>query len=154
WANQITGTFGTGDTINLSSSLFPPLPTLSGPNPNPVIQLNGTQLPTISANVSIVGAQDPNLITVFGVQQHPAPQSTISGEQKSRVFEVGTGASVTLTVYNRFSRLAADPCVHVLGSRATGPTVTDARHRSYCGVLTTCPGRLPLSSTPRLGADP
>src|SRR6516165_56948 len=59
WVQQpnplITGTFGTGDTITLSSSLFPDDSSNPfGYNPNPVIKLNGTELPKITANVSIV----------------------------------------------------------------------------------------------------
>jgi hypothetical protein len=99
WVQQpnplITGTFGTGDTITLSSSLFPDdSSTPFGPNPNPVLKLNGSELPKITAQVSIVGAQDPYNFSGSG---SPPRVLTISGEEKSRVFDVGTGVRLTLT---------------------------------------------------------
>src|SRR5262249_32057627 len=101
WVQQqnplITGTFGSNDTITLSSSLFPDDSSNPfGNNPNPVIQLDGSQLPTMTASVSIVGAQDPYTITIFGVTSPPRVL-TISGEEKSRVFQVGLNVSLTLT---------------------------------------------------------
>src|SRR5262249_20097854 len=78
---------------NLPSSLFPALNDFVAPDA--VIQLGGSQLPTITANVSIVAANDPYTVTIFGVVQ-PTRTLTISGQNQSRVFQVGTTGRLSL----------------------------------------------------------
>ena len=69
WVQQpnplISGTFGTGDTINLSSTLFPPLTYLDRPNPNPVLQLDGNPLPA---------ENNDGVIASFRAQDQPIPR--------------------------------------------------------------------------------
>jgi hypothetical protein len=80
-------------TITFDNSLFSTDPFDST---NPVIQLNGSQLPTITANVSIVGPQDPVFIFFNGVGHSRGLVFALSGHNQSRAFQVGTTGNLTL----------------------------------------------------------
>jgi hypothetical protein len=89
YANTLAGS----STITLPSSLFPDDESNPfGPNPNPAIQLSGSQLPTITANVSIVAANDP-----YVLEFAPLRTLAISGQNQSRVFQVGPTGTLSLT---------------------------------------------------------
>jgi hypothetical protein len=87
-ANKTWRLFNEASTITIPSSIY-----VAGENaltgvPFSTIQLNGTQLPTITSQLTIVGDQ-----TLHGFF---APVWYISGAEQSRVFQVGATGSLTL----------------------------------------------------------
>jgi uncharacterized repeat protein (TIGR01451 family) len=82
---QAGSLFGQASTITIPSSLFAGNIVLS---PADTIRLTGTQLPTITGQLTITGAIPTNFSndTLF----------TVSGEGNSRVFQVGPGGNLTL----------------------------------------------------------
>jgi uncharacterized repeat protein (TIGR01451 family) len=80
-------------TITIPSSLFSTDPF---DTTNPAIQLNGSQLPTITGNLTIVGAQDPVFLFFNGVGQSRGLVFALSGDNQSRVLQVGPNGNLTL----------------------------------------------------------
>jgi hypothetical protein len=89
WAAQITGTFGSNDTITIPNTLYSNSINLLTGVPASTIQLNGTQLPTVMTPLTITGD-----VTPIGFQG--VPVWYISGEHLSRVFQVGPTGNLTL----------------------------------------------------------
>ena len=92
-ANQLNE----ASTITIPSSLYSPsinLGGLTGPPPlNDAIQLSGTELPTITSDISIVGEPPP---PDLGLSSGNIFSFTISAGGNSRVFEVGSTGSLSL----------------------------------------------------------
>src|SRR5262249_18399913 len=75
-------------TITIPSSIYVPGENAVSGEPFSTIQLNGTQLPTIVGQLTIVGDQTLNGFFL--------PAWYISGEEQSRLFQVASGGNLTL----------------------------------------------------------
>jgi hypothetical protein len=89
WAAQISGTFGSNDSIIIPNTLYSNSIKISTGIPASTMQLNGTQLPTVTTQLTITGDNTPNGFS--GV-----PVWYISGQGESRVFQVGPSGNLTL----------------------------------------------------------
>jgi predicted outer membrane repeat protein len=88
-ANYFAVQLNQPSTISIPSSLYTPGFNFQTNEPQSTILLNGTQLPTILGQLSIIGDQTP--VGNFGV-----PVWYISGEHQSRVFQVTGSGNLTL----------------------------------------------------------
>src|SRR5262249_40503020 len=93
YANARWTTLHEASTITIPSSIYVPGINLSTGTPQSTILLNGTQLPTILGQLTIVGDQTP-VVNQFGASIVPAWY--ISGEHSSRVLQVGPNGNLTL----------------------------------------------------------
>jgi hypothetical protein len=88
YANTRWILYNEASTITIPSSIYVPGYNFVTNEPQSTILLNGTQLPTIVGRLTIIGDQSPNNGLV--------PAWYISGEHRSRVFQVGSGGNLTL----------------------------------------------------------
>src|SRR5262249_23707219 len=87
--------FNQASTITIPSSIYVPGDhiTFAGSEPNSTIQLDGTQLPEILGQLTIIGDQTPVVNSIGG---STGPAWYTSGAHQSRVLQVGPNGNLTL----------------------------------------------------------